>query len=90
MIVGWLILLGRQYQVQVVPVATAVAVQYAARTALAAHPGVGQITIWVGKVAYHTTIKVDGVEVRTQGEQMVWVPFSNDASGSVSRPGIDE
>ncbi|KRN25351.1 hypothetical protein [Lacticaseibacillus camelliae] len=78
-IVGWLTLLARQYQVQVAPVAQAVAVRYAARTALAAHPGTGKTTIWLGKNAYAVTITDSGVEVQKADGQKFWFSFRDDA-----------
>ncbi|MFD1441569.1 MULTISPECIES: hypothetical protein [Lacticaseibacillus] len=78
-LVSWLTLLAHQYQVQVMPVRQAVAVRYAARTALAAHPGTGETTVWFGKETYAVAIKADGVEVRQTDGQKFWFPFSDDA-----------
>lgn len=78
MVVGWLTLLAHQYRVQVMPVAQAVAVRYAARTGLAAHPGTGKTAVWLGKVSYVVTIKDTGVEVQKADGQTFWFPFSDD------------
>ncbi|MFD1392160.1 hypothetical protein ACFQ3L_00960 [Lacticaseibacillus jixianensis] len=80
LIVLWVTLLAQQYQVQVAPLQAAVASRYAARTALAAHPGVGKITIWLAETAYQVTIREDGTLVEVAGEKPIWFAFSDDPS----------